>query len=379
MAPALKWSLMGIGALVVVVAATVIGFLVYLNRTFLSVPPVLADSDAATVEALDGWVRSLHDDRKFNGVLSVRVDGDVVYRRAIGHWSAAGDRALTPSTPLRLASLSKPYTATAVLRLVDAGELDLDAPVSLYLPGCDFGGVALRNLLDHSSGVPDRYMELSDRNTVVTTADAAAHICAGDLVETPGLTYRYNNSGYVLMARVLETVTGGTFEAAMERIVFAPLGLSETRVWNLMSGDGGLQVAPTFLQWDDPPSAEEPGILDGVAGDGGVHSSLNDLESFARAWSDGSVLSPGLYIQARGRGVGQHGLGWVVQDNGTIWHNGSWLGARTMMAINPDRQSWIIIADNGGSLATDAIAAEIRRWARHYQDTSDSTAIPGDD
>ena len=364
----LKWFLYGLLALIFFGSVALALLLLRLQEE-QAVPPLAED---ATVAELDAWVEGLHADRKFNGVVSVRRGGAVAYRRAVGSWDETGARALTPATPLRLASLSKPFTATAVLGLVQDGAVELDAPLSAYLPDCAWEGVTIRTLLNHSSGVPDRYMALADGEEVVTITDAAAYICEGELAGVPGETYRYNNSAYVLLAALVERVTGESFEAAMERLVFAPLDLSETRVWNLVSPDGGLEVAPTFNQWDEPPSAEPPTKLDGVAGDGAVHSSLNDLERFARAWSDGTVLTPELREEALTRGPGQHGLGWMVRDDGALWHNGSWLGARTRMEVDPARGHWLIIADNGGSLALDRMIGPLGRWNASSDESPDA-------
>ena len=356
------WLYALIGIVVLFVAAVLV--VAYFASTFLkltTVPPLQLDAARSPGPQIEAWVDGLHASERFNGALSVRDKGDVIVRRAWGSWDETGERALGVDTPLRLASLSKPFTATAVLTLVRDGAVTLDGPLSDYLPECAWPGVTVRHLLSHSSAIPDDYMSM-DASETVTVARVVADVCgrAEALQSAPGETYSYSNTGYVLLAGLVERVSGESFEAYLKRAVLDPLGMTNSRVWNLVSRPGGLEVAPTFVQWERPPVAEVPTHLDGVAGDGAVHASLSDVERFIAAWADGSVLPPELHREALTRQAGAYGLGWVIQDDGWIFHNGAWLGARTTASFHRDTGDWRIIIDNGSSLATDAMSLTLK-------------------
>ena len=286
----LLWGRLGVAALLVAGAA-------FLFHTLyaLSVPkPLALDPDEALAPQLDAWLAQLHEREQFNGVVSLGRAGEAVFRAAVGSTDKTGATALTPDASMRLGSVSKTFTATAVLTLVQEGRVDLDAPLSRYLPECAFDGVTPRHLLQHRSGIADDYMRIEHGGVVVGIADVVAHACAPGRTaqNAPSAVYSYSNTGFVLLAGLVERVSGATFEDYLHDAVLEPLGMRQSRVWTLQSTPADPAPTPTFLHWDRLPEAQPPGPLDGVSGDGAVHASLLDLERYLRAWIDETVLSP---------------------------------------------------------------------------------------
>ena len=184
------------------------------------------DLDALLVDALgeqDGGI----------AVLSIR-DG-VTTSAVAGVANAAGDP-IAADTPFRVGSISKPFVATMVLQLVDEGSVDLDEPLSTYLPNTPIGGdVPIRMLLNHRSGLPN-YTDQSafipdvfeDRNRVFTPDEILAWV-EGTVTDEPGQHFAYSNTNYILLGQLIERVTGTDLDTALRQRISEPLGLEATR------------------------------------------------------------------------------------------------------------------------------------------------------
>ncbi|MEZ4456535.1 MAG: serine hydrolase domain-containing protein [Gemmatimonadales bacterium] len=212
-------------------------------RSTPSAPPFAAKLDAAVEAALAA--------RDLPGAAVVVVQGDrVTYQKGYGLADLASGRPMTDSTPIVIGSTSKPLTALAVLRLVQQGQLDLDAPVSGYAPDLRFADaraatMTLRHLLTNRSGLPVGFSGPAYRQPPVTDADAlermAGEIAATPLLFAPGDGYAYSNRGWALAGYVVQRVSGRPIEDFMRDEVFKPLGMAGTTLafWevpNLVTG-----------------------------------------------------------------------------------------------------------------------------------------------
>jgi len=259
---------------------------------------------------------------------------------------------------MRLASVSKQFTAAGILTLVENGQVDLDAKISNYLPDCQYSAT-VRSLLNHTSGIPDTYMKMP-KNEVVTNATVEDWVCSKGSTLKKSEQFKYSNTGYVLLARIIERVSGESFEAYMKSAVFDPLGMKKTRVFNRLSADDfperavGFDASATNIK---PVSLSH---LDGVAGDGGVFSSLTDLENWARFWTDERLISAGLKSQAMKGAKNDYGFGLICEGD-VIWHNGAWLATNSYFYLNTRNDNLIAIIDNGSHFMLGKIAQNMRR------------------
>lgn len=345
-----RW--MKIAAGVVALGGVVFGAALWMIR----VPAIAAETDGT---ALKAWFDERHAEpvRQFNGSALVVAGGNVLVRDA---WGQDGEgRALTPQSRYRLASVSKSFTAAAILRLVDSGKLDLDQPVSTQVDDCAVEATPAQ-LLRHVSGLPDRYMNEAPEGETFTIPKAYSMICATGPEASDVGEFRYNNAAYVLLAALVEKVDGRTFEAFMRAEVLTPLGMDDTRVWNLVSEDDFTDRAISF----DDDGALSPTYLDGIAGDGGVFSTVDDLRNWARFWQDDRLISTALKDRATGRGQGDGYYFGLTRRGERISHNGSWLGARTHFGFvdGGDAESVVVLLDNGSSIFIDDIAQQV--WER---------------
>ena len=331
------------------------GLLFGIASWLLHVPPVEVAGGNPQM-SLKNWLDDRHNGTasQFNGAALIIDDGRVLIRKT---WGKDGNnRSLSPSSQFRLASVSKSFTAAAILRLADTGRIDLDRPVGDQFEDCPVAATPAQ-LLRHRSGLPDNYMEVADPEQTLTIATAVKGICgSGDKANNPG-EFSYNNTGYVLLAGLVEKVSGTSFESFMAKEIFVPLGLSNTRVWNLVSKDQFPERAVSFNR-NGPLN---PTYLDGVAGDGAVFSTLDDLRNWAQFWQDDRLISQKLKDRATGRKLEDGYHFGLVREGNRVWHNGSWLGAATYFGFEDGAkdENLVILLDNGSSMVIDDMQAKI--------------------
>lgn len=292
--------------------------------------------------------------------------GEVVHARGYGYADLERRIRLTPSTPVRLGSVSKPFTTTAILLLRDRGELDLDDPAVRWVPEIErFGdGVTLRHLMTHTAGLPDYYDELERREYRLEPADDDPLATNADFVATyrewgeplfaPGERYEYCNPCYEILALVIERLTGRSFGEFLEENVFEPLGMATAVVRDrpeveIPGRAIGYSPAGDGFELDD----DHPGNW--VVGAGGIYASLEDLRRFDQALDAGTLLRRATLEEAwtparlNDGSATQYGLGWrreTLLDNPAVGHRGGWVGFRTFFYRFPETGTTLILLAN---------------------------------
>jgi len=309
------------------------------------------------------------------GAVVAVQQGDQTVSAATGVANVRTGQPVTTDTIFQIGSISKVYTATLVMQLVDDGLVDLDTPVSSYLP--DFtvadktaaATVTTRQLLSHTSGMDGDVFDDFGRGD-----DCVEKYVAGmsTLAQTspPGAFFSYCNSGFVLLGRLVEHFRGLSWDAALRKHLLEPLGLKDTvtlpdeailrpvAVGHLPTGeDGAPQVAPIYhlTRALSPagvitaPAAEviafaRMHLNDGVAADG----TQVLTPASVKAMRELQVRIPDPYTLGDG-----WGLGWILYTLGTptvIGHDGSTIGQQGYMRIVPDRDLVIVLLTNGGGM-----------------------------
>lgn len=316
-----------------------------------------AASDAPTDEdgaargprsELGDAVLALFDDSaahgRFSGVVLVADEGRVVAEKAYGVADPKTGRATTLDTIFRVGSMSKSFTASAILALAEEGKLTLDDPLSKHLPAYsrenlvrDGVEVTLRHLLTHTSGVPS--FETSEGFPSAAWRRPITHdevVSAGSkrpLATTPGTVYAYSNTGYALLAMVVEVVSGKGYESFLRERFFAPLGMNDTGV--VLSDAQKARMASgvafdgerPFVLADDPEFGDRDLTL--AFGSGALFSTARDLFLWDRALADNAdkrVLSAASIDALFTPAKNNYALGWVVRtERGETltWHNGA--------------------------------------------------------
>jgi len=276
----------------------------------------------STMDAIDSLFATF--DKPGMPVASVVVirNGEVVLRRTYGLADADAGTPVSSGTNFRLASLSKAFTATAVLLHVADGKLSVDDPASKYLPELPVHArqITLRHLLTHTSGIWDYEEFVPDSQTYqVKDADVLSLIAARaeSLYFPPGAKWQYSNSGYALLALIVERVAGERYAQVLQRRIFAPLGMSNTVAYE----EGVSTVANRAFGHrvrGDSVRRTDQSNTSAVLGDGGIYSSIDDLVRWDAALTKGSLLPDSLWREATtpyrlsDGGATEYGFGWFV-------------------------------------------------------------------
>ena len=362
----------------VVLAGAIFGWAYF----FMQVPELTikeSSSQAEKIEAIDQWLAKLEDKGKFNGSILIAKDGAPLLMKAYGYTDHKKETPLTTQSAFRLASVSKQFTATGIMLLHEAGQLDYDTVVATYLKGFPYAGVTVRHLLNHTSGMPDLYMDLAKKHkeTVGDTLsiDEVVQLMINypqDPVAAPSAVYAYNNTGYVLLAAIVQSISGQSFEQFMQDQLFDPLGMKNTRVWNLLSEESTFPNKTNSFMNIIKTAPMSPSWLDGVAGDGAVFSSAEDFLIWDQFWYGNDLISPENLKEAFKKqkladgSISNYGFGWTVPNDEMVWHNGSWLGARTAIIRRMENKTCLVLLDNSLNERLDNILQQINQVVKTF-------------
>jgi len=312
------------------------------------------------------------------------MHGDEVQTAAAGVVNVNTGVPVSEDTLFQIGSITKVYTTTLVMQLVEEGRIDLDAPAATYLPGLRFGdapdAITIRRLLTHTSGVDGDFFDDFGRGDGCVERYVAA--CASlPQIFPAGTMWSYCNAGFVVLGRIIEVLTGMTWDRALRERLLEPLGATDTVTLPeealLHNAAAGHTVSPQLevslaKRWGMPRSAGPAGAT--------PCSTTRDLLKFARMHLDGGVAADGTRILSEdsvremqrpqvdlpaplGDGASKWGLGWMLFDWGgrrVIGHDGGTIGQNSSLRILPDERFAVAVLTNslGGSL----LASRVMRW-----------------
>lgn len=293
------------------------------------------------------------------GAVIVIRDGSVLVRGAWGLADLERGVPIRTDTAFNLASVSKQFTAMAIMLLAEEGRLSYDDPITRFLPELSrFGDErSVRHLLAHTAGLPDYYdvmVEISGVERPRTLHALAVLAAWGEPLFPAGERYEYSNPGYELLALIVERASGGSYAEFVEQRIFAPLGMTSSVVYDerepriARRAYGYRRDADGFRLDDDHP-------LNHLIGSGGIYSSVEDLfrwdqalqgERLARSETLAEAFRPARL--ASGEEI-PYGFGWRLskrQGRSCVWHAGEWLGFQTFIARYPDERVSVIVLSN---------------------------------
>ena len=309
--------------------------------------------------------------------VAVLQNGELLVETAIGYADIDSEVVIDSSSVFDLASVSKHFTGAAILTLVKDGRVDVRQPVSKYLPDfvdSDEGrAVRVSDLLYHISGLPDYTSDDWDGSDSafarLTTESHLRWMNETEANEAPGESYVYNNSEYVLLALIVERVSGQRFADFVRTRLFGPAGMRTARVMDRLNQRFAGQVSG--YESDDDGNVSESSSPSSVTGDGNVFASLIDMIAWMRAldgtrvldaaqkraaWANGR-LDSGAPIDDEGTG---YGFGWVVEGGGRVSHSGSWMGTSTYVLRDARSGVDVVVLSNDESADVESIAEELR-------------------
>ncbi|HET7896935.1 MAG TPA: serine hydrolase domain-containing protein, partial [Flavisolibacter sp.] len=288
----------------------------------------------------------------FNGAILVAKGGNVVYENYHGVLDPRikNKDSLTAESSFQIASTGKTMTSAAVLKLWEQGKLNIDDDLTKFFPGFPYPGVTVRLLLNHRSGLPNYlyYFEKNkwDRKQQATNTDVLNSLINWQPPKSanPDKRFQYCNTNFVLLALIVEKVSGMSFPAFMKQTFFEPLDMDHTFV----IGPNQQQGHMVSFQGNNAVWALD--FSDGPYGDKNIYSTPRDLLKWDRAITNGKVLQPKTLEAAytpysnEKPGVHNYGLGWRLlmypeENKKVIYHNGHWHGFHSAFARLPEEDA----------------------------------------
>lgn len=311
----------------------------------------LLSACATTNVDLDPFFRDYAGFAPGASVIVVR-DGRVIARRAYGMADLEARIAATPDTHYRLASVTKQFTAAAILTLAEERKLSIDDPIRRWLPALPAyaDAITIRQLLTHTSGLVD-YEDLIPPGRTEQISDAGVL----RLLETqsstvfpPGTQYRYSNGGYVLLGLIVEAASGRRFADLLHEAIFAPLGMNTTvaheeGITTVVDRAYGYSREGTLWRRTDQS------VTSATLGDGGIYTSVDELVNWIRALEAGRFAEasvPRVDTDVSGE---RYGFGWKISDRGgrrVVFHTGESIGFRNAIVRFPDEHLAVVVLTN---------------------------------
>ncbi len=330
---------------------------------------LFVDLDQETIDDKSKWLHgifeNLHNRHAFSGAVLYAEKGRMVYKEAFGYADIREKKNIETSSSFQIASVSKMFTAMAALMLLEDSLVDLDTDIRAYLPEFPYEGITIRLLMNHRSGL-SRYMTLAHEQwknkTIPLTNDEMLKLFVEHkptVYFQPDRGFHYCNTNYAILANIIERVSGSTFDKFIKDNIFTPLDMKHSFVYN-MNGEKEvtayiLQGIPGYRYSGWRPIRQRNEYLNGVMGDKGIYTSVEDMFKFDQALYNGMLLNdstlklafePGSPKSRRRRD--NYGFGWRIRGDreNTAYHYGWWKGFRAFYIRDMKQQKTIIVLSN---------------------------------
>lgn len=303
-----------------------------------------------------------------NGNVLVAQKGIVLYRNCfgLGHFERNQRDTLVEDSKFQLASLSKTFTAVGTLKLIEAGKLKFEDTIQHFYPDFPYHGITVRELLSHRSGLPNYQYAFDDSMKVNFYKKEKPYPSNATIMHwfatvkptpkaynIPGRGFSYSNTNYMVLASIIEKVTGQSYEAFIQKNIFEPLGMHQTFVATTKN-DSINHHRTAGYQWNRRIPKD---YYDDVVGDKGIYSTTGDLFRWYRALNGDCLLPKKMLAEAfvprsfEKKGAKNYGYGFrmMLNDNKQpeyIYHSGWWKGYNTMFWFSPKDEYVIIILGN---------------------------------
>lgn len=295
------------------------------------------------------------------------INGELTWQDASGYSDLNKKELFKTSTITRIASISKPMTAIAIMQLYENGKLDLNVPIQNYLPSFPQkkeGTITVKQLLQHSAGIASykNNREQENTNNYETLEDAVSIFKDRDLIATPGEEFNYTTYGYVVLGAIIEKVSGMTYENYMKDNIWNKAGMTNT---GIEYEDKIVANRTTVYHKNSKGKIKEAtrtNLSDRIPG-GGVYSTLTDMLKFGDAVLNNIFIEKATFemmlenpkLKTEGNG---YGLGWYLYGENPTYgnvfgHNGTQTGAATFLMLLPDQKTSIVVLSNtSGAIQT---------------------------
>ncbi len=292
------------------------------------------------------------NNKAFNGAILVAKNGQILVEKYNGTANFASKEAINQATTFHLASVSKTFTAMAILRMLEQKQLSLDDDVRTYFPGFPYAGITIRLLLSHRSGLANYAYVMPKGSYGLYTNDDVLNYFTNHkpaLARAINTGFQYCNTNYVILAKIIEKLSGESYSTYMQTNIFTPLGMNSTYVCD----KNNISTVPLSYTPGNRPYQIES--FDAIYGDKNIYSNVRDLLIWDKVLYSGNFVSPQTAQLAyqptsnERQTVDNYGLGWRLinkDDVNLVYHTGWWHGNSNIFTRIVQDTTTVIILSN---------------------------------
>ncbi|MEO6582869.1 MAG: serine hydrolase domain-containing protein [Ferruginibacter sp.] len=339
-------------------------------------------------QACNLWYDTVLKNSNFNGGVLVAKQGNIVFEAYKGEQFIGKPGIINANTPLHIASVSKTFTAMAVLQLVQQGKINLQDDLTTFFAGFNYPNIKVKDLLSHRSGLPNYLYFMDylgwDQTAFIGNRDVLNYLITRKAeiknIGLPGRSFSYCNTNFVLLALIIEKIVGIDYPTYMQKTFFAPLGMNNTFVFTMADT---IRMTPSY---DWRGQLIPINFLDKAYGDKNIYSTPRDLLIWDRALKQNVLFNDSILQMAytpysnEKPGIKNYGFGWRMNlyPNGRkmIFHNGWWHGSNAAFIRLLEEDATIIVI---GNRFTSAVykAKQLANIFSSYFDDLPVSADPG--
>lgn len=320
-------------------------------------------------QKLDSALSYLNKTNRFNGAVLYAEHGKILYKKVFGVTDFRTNQQLKTTSAFNLASISKQFICMGIMMLSEKGKLNYDDPVKKYLPEIPYDSITIRNLMTHTSGIPEyfelyqQYRESLDTLTNEKMIALFARL-KPSLDFSTGTKWMYSNTNYVYLASIIERITQQPLSQFFYEQIARPLQLNDTYIYNVTMPVSPANRVYGFEQENGKQKINDLTVFDGVVGDGNVYSSVEDLYKWEQSLYTEKLVKRSTLSEAfkpvnlNDGTTYPYGFGWFIEkENEAYRHTGSWTGFYNLIYRDVKQQRTIILLSSN----TDTIARYIAR------------------
>ena len=324
---------------------------------------------------LDSLLQRINKRHDFHGSLLVAKNGKIVYNNQIGYADFKNKEPLNEASVFQLASVSKQFTAAAIMLLYERNQIKLTDTVNKYFPNFPYEHVTITNLLNHTGGLP-KYFWVAEhkwkQEKAPTNSEMMALLASSDVLRffKPGRNFDYSNTGYIVLASIVEKISGTSFNDFVKKNIFDPLNMKDSFVYSFENDNiraNQLDGYRLYRGWRHLKINNT--VNDAIVGDKNVYTTSEDLFKWTLGLNNGKLLSKEsldlMYAKGEtiyGRKI-PYGFGFRIdtKDQNTIYHHGKWNGFSTGLTQYQEDDLVVIVLEHTSYNAMTSLNKKVKK------------------
>jgi len=324
---------------------------------------------------LDSLLERINKRHDFHGSLLVAKNGKIVYNNQVGYANFKNKKPINEASVFQLASVSKQFTAAAIMLLYERNQIKLTDTVNEYFPNFPYEHVTITNLLNHTAGLPKYFWAAEHKwkkNKAPTNSEMMALLESSDILRffKPGRNFDYSNTGYMVLASIVEKVSGTDFNDFVQKNIFDPLNMKDSFVYSFENDSirtNQLDGYRLYRGWRHLKINNT--VNDAIVGDKNVYTTSEDLFKWIVGLNNGKLLSKEsldlMYSKGEtvyGRKV-PYGFGFRIDTRyqNTIYHHGKWNGFSTGLMQYPEDDLVVIVLEHTSYNAMKSLNKKVKK------------------